>query len=106
MINAMRNHGLKDPEFGIYERFFRIVLHNEEGKQKPIEEYAALNERQMKCIEFLKKHKSIKTKKYEEMNNTSFGTAIADIKELLKFKYIKKVGSYRGAYYVLNEEER
>ncbi|MEA3378671.1 MAG: ATP-binding protein [Nanoarchaeota archaeon] len=106
MINAMRNHGLRDPEFGIYERFFRIVLHNEEGKQKPIEEYADLNERQKKCIEFLKKHKSIKTKKYEEMNNTSFGTAIADIKELLKFKYIKKVGSFRGAYYVLNEEKK
>jgi len=102
MINAMRIHGLEDPEFGIYERFFRIILHNGQGKQKPIEEYNDLNERQKKCIEFLKKHKSIKTKKYEEMNNTSFGTAIADIKELLKFKYIKKVGSFRGAYYVLN----
>ena len=106
MINAMRNHGLRDPEFGFYERFFRIVLHNEEGKQKPIEEYEDLNERQKKCIEFLKKHKSIKTKKYEEMNNTSFGTAIADITELLKFKYIKKVGSFRGAYYVLNGENK
>src|SRR3989344_875010 len=104
MINAMREQSLKDPEFGIYEHFFRIVLRNESGKQKPIEEYADLNERQKKCIEFLKKHKSIKTKKYEELNNTSFGTAIADINELLKFKYIKKVGSYRGAYYVLNEE--
>ncbi len=106
MINAMRDHGLKDPEFSIYERFFRIVLFNEKGKQKPIEEYSDLNERQKKCIEFLKKHKSIKTKKYEELNNTSFGTAIADINELLKFKYIKKVGSYRGAYYVLNEDRK
>ena len=41
-----------------------------------------------------------------ELNNTSFGTAIADITELLKFKYVKKVGSYRGAYYVLNEEKK
>ena len=106
MINAMRNHGLRDPEFGIYERFFRIVLHNEQSKQKPIEEYADLNERQKKCIEFLKKYKSIKTKKYEELNNTSFGTAIAEITELLKFKYLKKVGSFRGAYYVLNEEKK
>ena len=103
MINAMREQGLRDPEFGIYEHFFRIVLRNEGGKQKPIEEYADLNERQKKCVEFLKKHKSIKTRKYEKLNNTSFGTAIAEINELLKFKYIKKVGSYRGAYYVLNE---
>ncbi len=106
MINAMREHGLRDPEFGIYEHFFRIVLRSEDGKQKPIKEYADLNEHQKRCIEFLKKHKSIKTKKYEELNNTSFGTAIADINELLKFKYIKKVGSYRGAYYVLNEERK
>jgi len=106
MINAMRDHGLKDPEFGIYERFFRIALSSEKGKQKPIEEYSNLNDRQKKCIEFLKKHKSIKTKKYEELNNSSYGTAIADINELIKFKYIKKIGSYKGAYYILDEEKK
>jgi len=103
MINSMRESKLKDPEFGIYEHFFRITLYNLKGSQKPIEKYADLNERQKKAVEFLKKHKSLKTKKYMELNNTSFGTAIADITELLKFKYVKKVGSYRGAYYVLNE---
>lgn len=61
--------------------------------------------REKKAVEFLKRHKSLKTKKYMELNNTSFGTAIADITELLKFKYVKKVGSYRGAYYVLNEDK-
>ncbi|MBI5064595.1 putative DNA binding domain-containing protein [Candidatus Woesearchaeota archaeon] len=106
MINSMRERGLKDPEFGIYEHFFRIILYNLKGSQKPIEKYADLNERQRKAVEFLKKHKSIKTRKCMEMNNTSFGTAIFDINELLKFKYIKKVGSYRGAYYVLNEEKK
>ena len=105
MINAMRNNGLRDPDFGIYERIFRVVLFNEKGKREPIEEYADLNERQKKAIEFLKKYKSIKTRKYEEMNKVSYGTAIADIKELIRFKYVKKVGSRRGAYYVLNKEE-
>ena len=105
MINAMRNNGLRDPEFGIYERIFRVVFYNEKGKQKPIEDYADLNKRQKKCIEFLKKQKSIKTKKYAELNNVSSGTALADIKELLKFGYIKKSGAYRGAYYVLNSRD-
>lgn len=106
MINVMRKNGLRDPYFGIdYERIVRIVLYNEKGKEKPIEEYADLNKRQKKAIEFLKKHRSIKTKKYAELNNVSSGTAISDINELLKFGYIKKVGSYRGAYYVLNEEK-
>ena len=104
MINSMREQGLRDPEFGIYQHFFRILLYNQKGKQRPIEKYSDLNERQKKAIEFLKKHKSIKTKKYQGLNHTSFGTAIADINELLKFKYVRRVGSYRGAYYVLNED--
>jgi len=104
MINAMREQGLKDPEFGIYEHFFRIVLYNKKSDLKPIEEYEDLNGRQKKAIEFLKKHKSIKTKTYMEINKASHGTAISDIKELLKFKYIEKIGSYRGAYYVLNKK--
>ena len=104
MINSMREQGLKDPEFGIYEHFFRITLYNQKGKQKPIQNYADLNERQKKAIEFLKQHKSLKTKKYQEINNSSYGTSMADIKELLKFKYINKIGSYRGAYYILNED--
>ena len=102
MINAMRNQGLKDPEFEIDELFFRLVLFNEKGTRKPIEEYANLNKRQRRCIEFLKEHKSIKTKKYEELNKVSYATALADINELIKFKYVKKIGSYREAYYVIN----
>ena len=106
MINAMRKNGMKDPDFQIdHERIFRVVLHNEKGKQKPIEEYADLNQRQKKCIEFLEKHKTIKTSKYQELNGVSSGTAIADINELMKFGYIKKIGAYRGAYYVLNKAE-
>jgi len=106
MKNLMREHKLQDPEFGIYEHFFRVVLYNEKGRKKPIKHFEDLNERQKICIDFLKKHKSIKTKKYKEMNKISHGTAIADINELVQFKYIKKVGSYRGAYYVLNEENK
>lgn len=103
MINAMRNQELKDPEFGIYERFFRIVLYNKHGNSKPIEDYVDLNERQKICMKFLSEHKLIKTKTYQEINNVSFGTTIKDINELLNFKYIKKIGKYRGAYYILNK---
>jgi len=106
MKNLMREYKLQDPEFGIYAHFFRVVLYNEKGRKKPIKNFEDLNERQKKCVEFLKKYKSIKTKKYKEMHHISHGTAIADINELVQFKYIKKVGSYRGAYYVLNEEKK
>lgn len=104
MINGMREHGLLDPEFGIYEQFFRIVLRNKSGDLKPIKEHSDLNERQLKAIKFLKENKSLKTKTHMKINNVSFGTARLDINEMLKFGYIKKIGSYRGAYYVLKEE--
>jgi ATP-dependent DNA helicase RecG len=101
MINSMREHGLTDPEFGIYEHFFRTIFRNKNGGLRPIREFQDLNERQIKAIEFLKKNKSIKTNAYMELNNTSFGTARRDINEMLKFGYIEKIGVYRGAYYVL-----
>ena len=68
--------------------------------------YADLNERQGKAIKFLKENKSIKTKMYMKINNVSLGTARLDINEMLKFDYIKKIGSFRGAYYILSEEKK
>ena len=105
MINSMREQGLSDPEFGIYEHFFRTTLRNKQSELKPIKKYQDLNDRQMKTIEFLKKNKSIKTKVYMKINRVSFGTARSDINEMLKFSYIKKIGSFRGAYYVINGEK-
>jgi len=105
MINSMREHGLLDPEFRIYEQFFRIVLKNKSSDLKPIKEYSDLNERQLKAIKFLKENKSMKTKMYMKINNVSFGTARLDINEMVKFGYIKKIGSYRGAYYILKEKD-
>lgn len=103
MINSMREHGLVDPEFLIYEQFFRVILRNKPSELRPIKRYSDLNERQIKAIEFLKQNKILKTKTYMKINNVSFGTARIDINEMIKFGYIKKIGSYRGAYYVLKE---
>ena len=105
MINGMRESGLSDPEFGIYEHFFRVVLRGTKSDLKPIRAFEDLNERQVRAIEFLRKNKSIKTTMYQKLNKISLGTARLDINELLNFGYVKKVGSFRGAYYVLSEEK-
>ena len=89
MINGMRDQGLSDPEFGIYEHFFRIGFRNRESDLRPIRKGGDLNKKQLKALEFLKKHKSIKTNAYMKLNNTSFGTARRDINELVNFKYLK-----------------
>ena len=105
MINGMREYGLSDPEFGIYEHFFRVILRNIKSYLKPIRNYSDLNDRQIKAMDFLRKNKSIKTFMYLKLNKISLGTARLDINELVNFGYIKKIGSFRGAYYVLNEEK-
>jgi len=102
MINGMREHRLRDPQFGIYEQFFRVVLWNKSSELKPIDAKDDLNERQGKALEFLKNHKSLKTKMYMKINAVSFGTARQEINEMVTFGYLKKVGTFRGAYYILS----
>jgi predicted HTH transcriptional regulator len=41
---------------------------------------------------------------YAEINQISYPTASADIAELVGYGFVKKVGAYRGAYYVLCAE--
>jgi ATP-dependent DNA helicase RecG len=102
MINSMREYGLSDPEFQFYPDFFRVVLRNRKGGSKPIRKSDDLNERQRTLLHFLTTNKMVKTKTYAEMNRISFGTAIKEINELVRFGYIKKIGTYRGAYYELS----
>jgi len=105
MKNAMRKRGLADPQFKFTETFFRITLYNSKTIKKPIESFEDLNERQKRAINYLKKHKSLKAKTYAQINKVSHATAINEINELIYYGYLKKIGAYRGVYYVLNEEK-
>lgn len=103
MKNAMRQAGLADPEFKFTDSFFRVILYNTKGKKKPIDSMGDLNERQKKALEYLNKHKSLKAQTYKEINKVSHATAVSEINEMIQFKYIRKVGAFRGAYYVREE---
>lgn len=105
MINEMRKSGLKDPIFNFEGGFFVVTLKNIKSTIKPIEGIKDLNQRQINAIDYLRQNRTIKSKTYANINNVSLPIALKDIKELTKFKYLKKIGSYRGAYYILNEEK-
>lgn len=98
MRARMREYGLDDPEFGFYPAFFRVILRADKMKG-----YGGLNKRQIAGIEFLKANKTMKLKAYMKLGRVSFGTARLDVNELIKLGYVKRVGKYRGAYYVLRE---
>lgn len=105
MINEMRKTGLRDPEFHFEGGFFAVILRNAKSKIKPIEGLKDLSTRQSLAIDYLRQNKTIKSKTYANMNNVSLPIAIKDLNELAKFKHIKKVGTYRGAYYILSDDQ-
>jgi hypothetical protein len=41
-----------------------------------------------------------------ELNKVSLTTTIREINEMIKFGYLKKVGSFKGAYYILDNEAK
>lgn len=59
------------------------------------------SDRQMLAIEYLRQNKTLKSKTYANMANVSLPIAVRDLSELVKFRYLKKIGVYRGTYYVL-----
>jgi ATP-dependent DNA helicase RecG len=105
IINEMRKAGLKDPEFQFKGGFFIVILRNLKSTIKPIEGVKDLNERQYTALQYLQQNKTIKARTYANINNVSLPTALKDISDMIKFKYVKKVGSFRGAYYILKEEK-
>ncbi|MBI2139397.1 putative DNA binding domain-containing protein [Candidatus Woesearchaeota archaeon] len=102
MRNEMRKAGLRDPEFNFEGGFFVVTLRNAKSNIKPVEGLKDLNQRQLNALDYLRQNKTIKSKTYANINEVSLPIALKDINELIKFKFIKKVGVYRGAYYVLS----
>lgn len=68
------------------------------GKQGQI----ALSSRQIKLIEYLDQHSSITNRDWQEVfPMISDDTILRELKELIKRRLVKKVGSTKGAVYVL-----
>ncbi len=96
----MKKNNLPEPEFLTNKEFFRIILRIRKAEEKKSE----LTKRQTTIINYLKEHKKIKSKECASLNKISIPTAVNEFKNLEKLGLIKKIGSYRGAYYILNEE--
>lgn len=105
MRNEMRKAGLKDPIFEFSGNFFSVTFMNAKSTLKPIEGYNDLSERQKRVLAYLRQNQAIKSETCATLNNVSLQTAINDIRELIRFGFIKRIGRFRGAYYILNEEK-
>ena len=62
----------------------------------------ALSERQIKIIDFMQEHGSIKNKDWQDLfPDVSDDTILRDLKDLIKKKIIKKKGRTKAARYIL-----
>jgi ATP-dependent DNA helicase RecG len=101
--SEMKRAGLPEPEFKFTESFIRITL---KSKMKAAtSESITLNFRQEKALEYLKTHRSLQAKDYLRINKVSYATAVNEINHLINLGFLKKVGEYRGAYYILIKKE-
>ena len=103
IFSSMQSANLKKPEFILSKEIFRIILRIRKTADVELAAKHNLNTRQIKALDYIRINKKIKTKEYAQMNNISVPTAISDLKKLESIKLIKKIGKYRGAYYISNE---
>lgn len=92
----------------------KLSSESEEGKEKekirlshevlPTSEMPLylLSPRQLKGLEFIRKHGYITNKYYAEINNISTRHALRDLDDLISHGYIIRVGQGRSARYILN----
>lgn len=97
----MKENKLSEPEFIITKDFFRLVLRLRKGKEAVSS--LELTKRQINIIDYLKKNKKIKSKECATINKISNPTAVKELAGLEKKGLVQKIGTYRGAYYILKE---
>lgn len=93
-----REMQLPDPEFYEIGNAFQAVLYNKASEKKR-NKADFENDRQKQLLAYLKRNKTIKASQYEKIAGISNPTAVNDLNELTKQGKIKRIGTYRGAYY-------
>ena len=106
IYETMQSSHLQKPEFPITKDFFRIILRINKKEDIELTVELNLNQRQVKAIEYLRRHKKIQSKDHAHMNQVTIAIAVKDLNKLKKLGIIKKIGTYRGAYYTLAENNR
>ncbi len=100
--NQFREANLPDPEFYQIGIMFQAIVYNGTSTKK---RYAVNleNPRQRQALAFLERNKTMKTADYERLVGVSNSTALEDLNELVKQGKIKRIGKFRGTYYVLEQ---
>lgn len=101
IIKECREHKLPEPIFQYEAPDFKLTLQKDLYHEEYLEK-RGLNIRQIKAIIYLKKFNKISNSKYQELCETSKGTATRDLRELVEqYNILIKKGKGAGTYYEL-----
>jgi ATP-dependent DNA helicase RecG len=111
MRDDMRDYGLSEPEFRLYDKSFAVIFHGPgeyildlvssipEDRKTDLKDLG-LNDRQIKALEIMVNDGKIFTSAmYQEIFNVSRRTATRDFKKLLELKMIQKSGDRKSTTY-------
>lgn len=102
MIKQCKAHGIPDPQFVLKRNVeFRAVLPRDILTESVLQRMA-LNERQMKAIEFIKIHSILTSSDYQKITKVSRQTITRDLYELVKKGILIREGKGRGARYLIS----
>ena len=94
--------GLTEPVLEEYQGF-RVIFKKDistQGHNQGID----LNARQIKALMYVKEHRRITNKEYQELTGMSKPTATMDLKSMVENNILKKIGTTgRGTEYILVE---
>ncbi len=108
MKDLMRSHGLSEPEFEEKDRFFKVTFHGpgdeildliKPGDRTDLRGLG-LNERQLGALKLIiNERKTFTIKEYVGCFDVNDRTARRDLKKLIEFGFIEKLGKTKGAYF-------
>ncbi len=95
-----RKHNLPEPIFEYEKPDFKLTIRKDIYYEEHLKRIG-LNTRQIKAVLYLKVHNKISNSKYQELCETSKGTATRDLKELTEHNILTRKGRGAGTYYEL-----
>ena len=106
MIEVMQEAGHKHPSFDARPYSFAVTLHNERKKPNPPEWVRNTNHRQARALQYLRETGSITNREYRSLcQGVSAETLRLDLVDMVKKDILVKIGSKKGTYYILKEEQ-
>lgn len=112
VVSAMREHGLRPPQFDEMGGTFQVTLHGPGPETYAVPDPDALrdldlNPRQIQALQYLTTHPRITNRAYQELcPDVHPETLRRDLADLVARDLLLKIGQKRATYYILKSSSR